>query len=88
MGDCQNYGPFLGPYYNTGPNLGDPKRNHNFDKYYYDFAIVVATISTVSFGMTLTMTILALRVYIILSKHRSAATYAGCANPESPGIKP
>ena len=20
MGDCQNYGPFLGPYYNTGPN--------------------------------------------------------------------
>ena len=30
MGDCQNYGPFLGPYYNTGPttglNLGDPKR--------------------------------------------------------------
>ena len=30
MGDCQNYGPFLGPYYNTGPNLGDPKRGHNF----------------------------------------------------------
>ena len=30
-GDCQNYGPFLGPYYNTGPNLGDPKRDHNFD---------------------------------------------------------
>ena len=27
----QNYGPFLGPYYNTGPNLGDPKRDHNFD---------------------------------------------------------
>ena len=29
MGDCQNDGPFLGPYYttgpNTGPNLGDPK---------------------------------------------------------------
>ena len=23
--------PFLGPYYNTGPNLGDPKRDHNFD---------------------------------------------------------
>ena len=21
----------LGPYYNTGPNLGDPKRDHNFD---------------------------------------------------------
>ena len=31
MGDCQNYGPFLGPYYNTGPNLGDPKRDHSFD---------------------------------------------------------
>ena len=31
MGDC----PFLGPYYNTGPNrgpnLGDPKRDYNFD---------------------------------------------------------
>ena len=30
MGGCQNYGPILGPYYNTGPNtgpnLGDPKR--------------------------------------------------------------
>ena len=39
MGDCQNYGPFLGPYYNTGPNtepnLGDPKRDHNFDNYPY-----------------------------------------------------
>ena len=22
---------FLGPYYNTGPNSGDPKRDHNFD---------------------------------------------------------
>ena len=35
MGECQNYGPFLGPYYNTGPhmgpNLGDPKRDHIFD---------------------------------------------------------
>ena len=35
MGDCQNYGPFLGPYYNTGPNMGpnfgNPKRDHNFD---------------------------------------------------------
>ena len=31
VGDCQNYGPFLGPYYNTGPNLGYPKRDHNFD---------------------------------------------------------
>ena len=29
MGGCQNYGPFLGPYYykgvNTGPNLGTQK---------------------------------------------------------------
>ena len=35
VGDCQNCGPFLGPYYNTGPytgpNLGDPKRDHHFD---------------------------------------------------------
>ena len=22
IGDCQNYGPFLGPHYNTGPNTG------------------------------------------------------------------
>ena len=40
MGDNQNYGPFLGPYYhtgpNTGPNLGDPKRDHNFDNPPYD----------------------------------------------------
>ena len=21
MGGCQNYGPFLGPYYNTAPNI-------------------------------------------------------------------
>ena len=35
VGDCQNYGPFLSPYYNmgpnTGPNLEDLKRDHNFD---------------------------------------------------------
>ena len=36
MGDCQNYGPFLGPYYNTGPILGDPERDHNFDNPPYD----------------------------------------------------
>ena len=23
--------PFLGPHYNTGPSLGYPKRDHNFD---------------------------------------------------------
>ena len=34
VGGCQNYGPFLGPYYNTAPNiLGYPKRDHNFDNY-------------------------------------------------------
>ena len=31
MGGCQNYGPFLGPYYDTGPNLRDPKKDHNVD---------------------------------------------------------
>ena len=31
MGNCQNHGPFLGPYHSTGPNLGDPKGDHNFD---------------------------------------------------------
>ena len=42
MGDGQNYGPVLGPYYNTGPNtgpnLGDPKRDHNFDNPPHDDA--------------------------------------------------
>ena len=38
MGGCQNYGPFLGPYYNTAPNVfGYPKRDHNFDNYPYRF---------------------------------------------------
>ena len=41
MGDCQNYGPFLGPYYNTGPNLGDPKRDHNFDNPPYDATLML-----------------------------------------------
>ena len=35
MGDFQNYGPFLGPYSNTGPNVGDPKRDHTFDNLPY-----------------------------------------------------
>ena len=30
MGGCQNYGPFLGPYYNR-----DPKRDHYFDNHPY-----------------------------------------------------
>ena len=34
VGGCQNYGPCLGPYYNTAPIiLGYPKRDHNFDNY-------------------------------------------------------
>ena len=37
VGDFKNYGPFLAPYYNTGPNtgpnLGDPRRDHNFDNH-------------------------------------------------------
>ena len=34
MGSCQNYGPVLGPYYNTAPTkLGYPKRDPNFDNY-------------------------------------------------------
>ena len=42
MGDCQNYGPLLGPYYNTGPNtgpnLGDPKKDQNFDSPPYELS--------------------------------------------------
>ena len=41
MGVCQNYGPFLGPYYNTAPiityNLGYPKRDLNFDNHPHEF---------------------------------------------------
>ena len=34
MGGGQNYGPFLGPYYNTALNyLGYPKRDHDFDNH-------------------------------------------------------
>ena len=36
---CQNYGAFLGPYYNTAPNyLGYPKRDHNFDNHPFTIA--------------------------------------------------
>ena len=31
MGGCQNYGPFLGPYYNTYP-----ERDLNFDNYPFE----------------------------------------------------
>ena len=34
MGGCQNYGPFVGPYYNTAPIIyGTPKRDLNFDNH-------------------------------------------------------
>ena len=34
LGGCQNYGPFLGPYYNELTYyLGYPKRDHNFDNH-------------------------------------------------------
>ena len=37
MDGCQNYGPFLDPYYNTAPNIqGTPKRDHNSDSHPYD----------------------------------------------------
>ena len=47
MGDCQNYRPFLGPYYNTGPNtgpkLGDPTRDHNFDNPPHQCVLCIVT---------------------------------------------
>ena len=36
MAGCQNYGPFLGPYCNTAPNIsGTEKRGPNFHNYPY-----------------------------------------------------
>ena len=36
MGGCQNYGPFLGPWYNTAPTIhGTQKGAKNFDNYPY-----------------------------------------------------
>ena len=38
MGGCQNYGPFVGPYHNTAPNIyGAQKGDHNFDNHPYGF---------------------------------------------------
>ena len=41
---CNNiyiYGPFLGPYYNTGTyHSGYPKRDHNFDNYPYVYTCI------------------------------------------------
>ena len=39
MGGCQNYGPFLGPYYNTY-YLVYPKRDLNFDNHPHDYSAV------------------------------------------------
>ena len=44
-GDCQTDGPFLGPYYDTGPNLGDPKKDHNFDNPPHDWARVPSAVA-------------------------------------------
>ena len=34
VGGCQNYGPFLDPFYNTAPKYsGYPTRDHNFDNH-------------------------------------------------------
>ena len=35
MGGCQNYGPFLGPWYYTAPVFRGPKGDHNFDNHPY-----------------------------------------------------
>ena len=40
MGDCQNYGPFLGPYYNTGPNFDNPP----YEKYVRKFFVTIARV--------------------------------------------
>ena len=37
LGGCQNYGPFLDPYYNTAPNIEDtPKKDHGFDNHQFE----------------------------------------------------
>ena len=33
VGGCQNYGPFLGPWYNTVLVFADAKGDHNFDNH-------------------------------------------------------
>ena len=49
MGGCQNYGPFLDPYYSTAPNiLGYPKRDHNFDNHQYESAIAEGAGATIN----------------------------------------
>ena len=52
-GGCQNYGPFLRPYYNTAPYyLGYPKREPNFDNYPHESAVAyVLRVARPSAGM-------------------------------------
>ena len=51
MGGCQNYGPFLGPYFHTGPYLGDPERDHNFDNPPYEVASKLLACSLLVFEL-------------------------------------
>ena len=40
MVGCQNYGPFLDPYYNTAPNIeGTQKGTPNFGKLPHDYQV-------------------------------------------------
>ena len=51
MGGCQNYGPFLDPYYNTAPiYLGYPKKDHNFDNHPYGSLTKSCSPNGIGFG--------------------------------------
>ena len=42
LGGCQNYGPFLGPYYTTAPiSQGTEKGDLNFDNYPFRKVFIV-----------------------------------------------
>ena len=44
MGGCQNDAPFLGPYYNTAPNIQvTQKRDHDFDNHPHVFLMWLRT---------------------------------------------
>ena len=82
MGDFQNYGPFLGPYYNTEPNLGDPKRDHNFDNLPYGHSKRIAEVPlkgsllgcvTTAYCEALPASIKLLNLCWILAKQESVA---------------
>ena len=45
MGGCENYGPFLDPYYNTAPNTeGTQKGDYNFDDHPYQEIVLLSSI--------------------------------------------